>query len=113
MRGTNPAPWSGRQRLGALSVVGDPVGHSFSPMIHNSWIKDAGLDAVYVAYRLRSSCPVEDLRGLHRFGVHGLNITLPYKAAALDSATEATDTAARIGAANTLATVGEGWKAEP
>ena len=84
-------------------VVGDPVGHSLSPLIHNRWIREAGIDAVYVALHLQSSDAEADLRALARANFSGLNVTLPHKAAALKSAASASPDAKLIGAANTLA----------
>ncbi len=91
-----------------LGVVGDPVAHSLSPLIHNRWIADAGLDAVYAAFHLKSHSAADDLRALARAGLKGLNITLPHKIAALQAADDASDLARRIGAANTLAADGSG-----
>ena len=68
------------------AVVGDPVAHSLSPLIHNRWMHEAGIDAVYVALHLRSPDAAADLRALARAGYSGLNITLPHKIAALASA---------------------------
>ena len=65
-----------------LAVIGDPVSHSLSPIMHNGWIADYGLDAVYVALPLKSDDPEASLRALGRFGLKGLNITVPYKEAA-------------------------------
>src|SRR5687768_10613099 len=84
------------------AVVGDPVAHSLSPLIHNRWIHEAGIDAVYVALYLRSPDPAADLRALARAGYSGLNITLPHKVAALASAGSASPEASQVGAANTL-----------
>ena len=44
-----------------LALFGDPVRHSLSPLMHNGWIQDQGLDAVYVALRLRSGNPIEGM----------------------------------------------------
>jgi shikimate dehydrogenase len=65
-----------------LAVIGDPVGHSLSPVMHNGWIADHGLDAVYVALPLRSDDPESAMRALGQFGVKGLNVTVPHKEAA-------------------------------
>jgi shikimate dehydrogenase len=93
-------------------VVGDPVAHSLSPLIHNRWIAEARLDAVYVALHLKSPDAAPDLRALARAGFAGLNITLPHKAAALAAATQASPEAQRIGAANTLTRESHGeWTA--
>jgi shikimate dehydrogenase len=85
------------------AVVGDPVAHSLSPLIHNRWMHEAGVDAVYVALHLKSPDPAADLRALARAGYSGLNITLPHKIAALASAGSASPEARQVGAANTLA----------
>jgi shikimate dehydrogenase len=66
------------------AVVGDPVEHSLSPVMHNGWIADHGLDAVYVALPLKSENPVAALRALTGFA--GLNVTVPHKEAAAKAA---------------------------
>lgn len=63
-------------------VIGDPVGHSLSPVMHNGWIADHGLDAVYVALPLKSDDGVRSIRALKRLGFAGLNVTVPHKEAA-------------------------------
>lgn len=69
-----------------LAVIGDPVAHSLSPAMHNGWIADHGLDAVYVALPLRPDDPVAALRALKGFGLAGANVTVPYKEAAARAA---------------------------
>lgn len=100
---------SGKTQL--YGVVGDPVSHSLSPLIHNRWIKEAGLDAVYVALHLQSADATADMKALARSGFSGLNITLPHKAAALAAAAKPSPEATRIGAANTLVREAGGWAA--
>jgi shikimate dehydrogenase len=98
-------------RTRVLGVIGDPVAHSLSPMIHNTWIKAAGLDAVYVGLRVSGDYPAETIRGLWRAGLTGLNVTLPHKAEALKAAASRSREAEVIGAANTLAATDAGWAA--
>lgn len=91
---------SGATRL--AGVVGRPVDHSLSPVIHNAWIAAAGIDAAYVAFPVaegRFDAFVEGLRG---GAVAGLNVTVPYKEDALELADFATDRAHHAGAANLL-----------
>jgi shikimate dehydrogenase len=83
-------------------VVGAPVRHSLSPLIHNAWIAAAGLDGAYVAFgvaqgRFEGFC--ESLRG---GAIRGLNVTAPFKEAALALADQATDRATAAGSANLL-----------
>ena len=69
-----------------LAIIGDPVSHSLSPLMHNGWIADHGLDAVYVALPLRSGDPVGAIRALKHFGFTGVNVTVPHKEAAATAA---------------------------
>lgn len=95
-----------------FAVIGDPVAHSLSPMIHNAWIAAIRADAVYVALRVDHPQPEEAIRSLSGCGLSGLNVTLPHKTAALAAASAIDETAEAVGAANTL--VGNpagGWTA--
>lgn len=91
-----------------FAVVGDPVAHSLSPLIHNEWMAVAGLDAHYSRVHLQSEDAAQDLRAMGQI-YSGLNITLPHKVAALKAAVEASVEARAIGAANTLVAGAGGW----
>ncbi len=94
------------------AVIGDPIAHSLSPMIHNSWIAEAGADAVYVALPLQHADAESAIRDLARSGLAGLNVTLPHKQSALAASGHADETARVVGAANTLVpNEAGGWKA--
>jgi shikimate dehydrogenase len=84
------------------AVIGDPVSHSLSPLIHNRWLHEARIDAAYVALHLQSADAASDIRALARTGFSGLNITLPHKRAALEASAQVSPEAKAIGAANTL-----------
>jgi len=83
-------------------VIGWPVEHSRSPLIHRYWLKHYGIDGAYEKEAVRP----EDLAGfLGLLGAHGYagaNVTLPHKEAALQLAAVADEAARAIGAANTL-----------
>ena len=83
-------------------VAGSPILHSLSPLIHNAWIEAAGLDAVYVAFAPPPDRFSHFAEGLRGGAVRGLNVTLPFKEAALSVAHEIGDRAQRAGAANLL-----------
>jgi len=101
---------SGKTQL--LGVVGDPIAHSLSPRIHNHWLSERRIDAVYLPVALKSDQPAADLRVLRRSGFIGLNVTLPYKTEAFSAASAADSLAREIGAANTLVPdAGAGWQA--
>ncbi|MGH7022375.1 MAG: shikimate dehydrogenase family protein [Caulobacteraceae bacterium] len=82
------------------AVVGSPIAHSLSPVIHNAWIEAAGLDAVYVA--LEPSNLTELVRALRGGVVRGLNVTAPFKTEALALADSASERARHAGSANLL-----------
>ncbi len=86
-----------------LGVLGWPVAHSLSPVIQNAALRAAGLEDW--RYQLLPAPPellAELVAALPAAGFRGANVTLPHKAAALALATEASQRARAIGAANTL-----------
>jgi shikimate dehydrogenase len=83
-------------------VVGQPVRHSLSPLIHNAWIAEAGLNAVYAPFAPPADGFEPFVQGLRRSGVRGLNVTLPFKEVALRLADAADAAATAAGAANLL-----------
>jgi shikimate dehydrogenase len=85
------------------AVVGHPITHSLSPLIHGAWIAAAGLDAAYVQIDPGAAglaMFIEDQRG--GAGLRGVNVTIPFKEAALAAADEVSDRARLAGAANLL-----------
>ncbi|HLI66575.1 MAG TPA: shikimate dehydrogenase, partial [Caulobacteraceae bacterium] len=89
-----------RTRL--AGVIGRPVDHSLSPLIHNAWIAATGLDAVYVAVSPSEDWIAPFINGCRGGSISGFNVTLPFKAQALTLADEASERAWRAGAANLL-----------
>jgi shikimate dehydrogenase len=87
-------------------VVGWPIAHSRSPLIHRFWLKRHGLDGDYV----REAVPPEEiaafLAGFDEHGYVGGNVTLPHKEAAYQACGSTTDIARRLQAVNTLWRVG-------
>lgn len=81
-------------------VIGDPVGHSLSPLMHQGWFADHGVDARYEALQLRSDDPVRAIRALSQFT--GINVTAPHKEAAARAVKHASETVRQLNAANTL-----------
>ncbi|MBI1186440.1 MAG: shikimate dehydrogenase [Alphaproteobacteria bacterium] len=91
---------SARTKL--IALFGDPVSHSLSPALHNSWIAAMGLDAAYVAVRIAETDADAAFASLKAFGFHGANVTVPHKARAAAAAQRPAPAAAALGAANTL-----------
>jgi shikimate dehydrogenase len=83
-------------------VVGWPVAHSRSPLIHGFWLAKYGIEGSYVKQPLRPDQAAEFLRNLPAHGFVGCNVTLPHKETAFAVADERGPAAAAVGAANTL-----------
>lgn len=91
---------SGATRV--AGVVGRPIAHSLSPILHNAWLEAAGLDGVYVALEIGEAGFAPLVAGLRGTSWAGMNVTLPFKEAALAAATEVHPRARRAQAANLL-----------
>lgn len=89
-------------KIPLAGVVGWPIGHSKSPQLHGHWLKTLGLSGHYVPMAIAPEDLEQVLRTLPKAGYMGCNVTLPHKEAALALADEVSETAARLGAANTL-----------
>lgn len=85
-------------------VIGHPIGHSRSPLIHRYWLKQAGLPGSYQPVEV-APADLPDFIGALKDGSSGFaggNVTIPHKEAVLDLVDEADPVAREIGAANTL-----------
>ena len=92
-----------------LAVLGDPISHSKSPIIHPMFAEQWGHAISYEAIH----CPIDGLDDQmtqwHRAGFLGLNLTVPLKERALDLCVECLPTAQQAGAVNTLIRTEQGW----
>lgn len=90
-------------RTVVAGVVGQPIAHSLSPILHNAWLAAAGIDGVYVAFAPRPEAFVAFVEGQRGGGaIRGVNVTVPFKEQALAAADEASARARLAGAANLL-----------
>ena len=83
-------------------VVADPVAHSLSPVVHNAAIEAAGIDAVYLPFRVPAEQIDDFLSRAANWPLSGLSVTIPHKEAVLKHAVRQEDLVTAIGAANTL-----------
>lgn len=84
-------------------IFGDPVEHSLSPIMQNAALRAAGIDGLYIPWRVKTAglaTAFESLRGMENFG--GANVTLPHKEQAVSLVDELSSEAALVGAVNTL-----------
>ena len=70
---------TGKTRV--LGIIGHPVAHSLSPLMQNAAIVALGLDYIYVPFPVEPQDLPGAVKGLRSLGVHGFNVTLPYKTA--------------------------------
>jgi 3-dehydroquinate dehydratase/shikimate dehydrogenase len=83
-------------------VVADPVGHSLSPQVHNAAFRQAGLNAVYVPFRVPAQNLERFLSEAGQLGIRGLSVTIPHKEAVIRKLTKIEAAVQGIGAANTI-----------
>ena len=89
-------------------VLGDPIGHSWSPLLHNTAFRHRNMNAVYLPMRVPPEVFRETLEAYDMLDVRGYSVTIPHKTAALEFAKHADPVTADIGAANTLFKDSEG-----
>jgi len=91
---------SGKTRV--CAIIGDPVEHSLSPVMHNAAFKELGLNLVYVAFTVTRNELKEAISSARSLGMRGLNVTMPHKNAVINYLDETDSTAKAIGAVNTI-----------
>lgn len=84
------------------AVIGDPIGHSKSPLLHGFWLRAYQILGHYVPLHVTSGDLGQVLATMPRMGFVGANVTIPHKETVLELADIVTDRARAIGAANTL-----------
>lgn len=89
-------------------VMGWPVAHSRSPLIHNYWIKQYKLTGAYGAFPVAPSNLEAAIRGLKALGLAGCNITIPHKVNAMAYVDWVHPLAQRMGAINTVVVQADG-----
>lgn len=93
-------------------VIGDPIAHSLSPLIHNLAFQHDKIDAVYLPFRVPKDRLAATLQDLEWLNVQGYSVTIPHKVGALQMAKHADEASQTMGVANTLFRDGENaWQA--
>lgn len=98
----------GKTRL--CGLIGNPVEHTMSPVIHNTLAKKCGHNLVYVPFPVERGRLAEAVRGAYALNILGMNVTVPYKSEVIESLVEVDELAAHIGAVNTLVRTESGYK---
>jgi len=96
------------QQFVMAGVMGWPVAHSRSPVIHNHWIRQYGLNGSYGLFPVRPERLEAALRGLSALGMAGCNITLPHKVQAMQWVDQVDPLGQRMGAINLVVVQADG-----
>lgn len=88
------------KRSQLLGIIGDPIGHSLSPALHQWLLKRLGIEGEYRAYRVREH-ELKDFLAAHR-ELQGFNVTIPHKERMVSYLDALSPEAQRIGAVNTV-----------
>lgn len=83
-------------------VIGDPIGHSHSPLIHNAAFRHLNLNKVYVPFRVPPDDLKDFLADAQQLGVRGLSVTIPHKEAVVKKLTRIDGAVRGVAAANTI-----------
>lgn len=93
-----------------LGLLGDPVEHTMSPVIHNTLSELLGINNVYVPFHTSREGLADAVKGAYELNILGLNATVPHKNNVIESLSDIDDGARAIGAVNTLVRTGKGYK---
>lgn len=94
-------------RTNVIGLIGNPVEHTLSPVIHNGISERMGISSVYVPFRVESDGLAAAVSGAYELNIKGLNVTVPHKNDVIESLVELDEAARQIGAVNTLVRVDE------
>ncbi len=96
------------ENTSVFAVIADPIGHSLSPLIHNAALRHAGINAVYLSFRVPQEYLDQFLLEAPRMGIRGLSVTIPHKETVVPHLGKTDRVVDDIGAANTLVFSDEG-----
>jgi len=85
-----------------FGLLGKPIRHSLSPLIHNTIFQKESLDAVYLCFEIEAASVTAAVEGLRHLGARGFNVTIPYKENVLPLLDELSEEVSLIGAVNTV-----------
>ena len=91
---------SGKTRV--CGVIGDPIEHTMSPVMHNAAFKELDIDYLYVPFRVRKEELGKAVEGMRALNIRGLNVTIPHKVAIIPFLDKLDPLVEKIGAVNTI-----------
>lgn len=98
----------GKTRI--CGLIGNPVEHTLSPLIHNTLAQKEGRNMVYVPFLVEHSQIEASIKGAFGLNILGMNVTVPYKSKVISYLKDIDSLAEKIGAVNTLVRAKDGYK---
>ena len=89
-------------KTNVVGIIGDPVEHSMSPLMHNAAFKYLNLDCIYVPFKVRSDELKIAIDGAKALNIMGINVTIPHKTNVIKYLDTLDKSAELIGAVNTI-----------
>jgi shikimate dehydrogenase len=91
---------SGKTKL--CGIIGDPIEHTMSPVMHNAAFRQMGVDYLYVPFKVKQEELAKAIDGVKALNIRGLNVTIPHKVAVIQFLDKLDHLAEKIGAVNTI-----------
>lgn len=92
------------------ALIGNPVAHSISPVIHNNLSRLCGVNLAYVTLKVEEGDVKEAVKGAYALNMLGMNVTVPHKQTVIEALADIDPLAKAIGAVNTLVRTDKGYK---
>jgi len=84
------------------ALIGDPVAHSFSPLIHNAAFQEAEINCAYVAFHVKKEHLADAIKGIRSLSIRGVSVTIPHKVRIIEFLDHLDPAARQIGSVNTV-----------
>ncbi len=88
--------------LKTFAVIGDPIDHSLSPIIHNAGYRELEIECTYIGYRVAQGELATGIESLKKIKISGFNVTIPHKVDMMKYIDDVDDNCKKIGAVNTV-----------
>ena len=92
-----------------FGIIGYPIGHSLSPVMHQAFMQQAGVQGQYTPFAVSPADLPQWLRSDVALALDGFNVTIPHKVAVIEAVDSCSDDVLAIGAANTIKRIGKQW----
>jgi len=89
-------------KIKVCGIIGNPIEHSMSPLMHNTAFAKMGVDYIYLAFRVKKEGLGKAIEGMRALNIRGLNVTIPHKVAVIPYMDKLDPLAEKIGAVNTI-----------